>query len=645
MKKFSVILMAIALVMGLTQCKKENQNGNGGPVLQGEEVTITLLLSNGSSAKSDVLPDDDNDIAPVKFTAGDVIWVAYDGKNVGSITYSPSSALDQNGNALGVFTGDINIAQNGDKPLYFYFLGNKQPEFTLDNQGAGIGYTVDLSDQSSGLPVISYGISEQTYPSSNNKYTVKYNWLKNQCALVKFEMENIYNNDDNVIDDNDYAIYTTTKPITIYGMKNQVTINLANPATSADQLWGTSPDWNHTLDASFTWSKKDGDNGDNTILLYSPSADEEVVRYAIVAPETYSTQQGKLDVPFDASSDNYGFFGTYKLNGSVANNAYYQDAKIDLVWHSGAFSVSATEKVVFSRGNLQYAHRGASTNDGGTWRFAKHQYDWVGGKVGLSSTRQGNVALNEEASATISNDADYSNNENISASGYNGWIDLFGYGTGDDPMKYTTVNSDYNDWHEWGEHNIVNSGKPDATGWWVTMKHNEWSYLLDDRTNATTKIGAAQINTGTAGYVKGLILLPDKWNGPSITALTWSSTGSGTNLTWTCHGDCTDNKYTSEALWLEMERYGAVFLPAAGYRDGDDYDGGTATAQNRGCYWASTMSTAAAAWSFRFEDLTTSSVFSFTENYPMAPDNGHAVRLVHRIETNNTGAKFFNKKD
>ena len=29
----------------------------------------------------------------------------------------------------------------------------------------------------------------------------------------------------------------------------------------------------------------------------------------------------------------------------------------------------------------------------------------------------------------------------------------------------------------------------------------------------------------------------------------------------------------------------------------------------------------------------------------MVPDNGHAVRLVHRIETNNTGAKFFNKKD
>ena len=39
---------------------------------------------------------------------------------------------------------------------------------------------------------------------------------------------------------------------------------------------------------------------------------------------------------------------------------------------SGLFSVSATQQVHFSQGNLQYQ---ASTN---TWRFAEHQYDYVG---------------------------------------------------------------------------------------------------------------------------------------------------------------------------------------------------------------------------------------------------------------------------
>ena len=60
---------------------------------------------------------------------------------------------------------------------------------------------------------------------------------------------------------------------------------------------------------------------------------------------------------------------------------------------SGDFSVSETEKVRFSKGNLQYQ---ASTN---TWRFAENQWDYIG---------EGNT--------------------NASAS-YEGWIDLFSWGT------------------------------------------------------------------------------------------------------------------------------------------------------------------------------------------------------------------------
>ena len=60
---------------------------------------------------------------------------------------------------------------------------------------------------------------------------------------------------------------------------------------------------------------------------------------------------------------------------------------------NGLFSVSATQQVYFSKGNLQYR---ASTN---TWRFAEHQYDCCG-----------------------------SNNQSVSST-YSGWIDLFGWGT------------------------------------------------------------------------------------------------------------------------------------------------------------------------------------------------------------------------
>ena len=56
------------------------------------------------------------------------------------------------------------------------------------------------------------------------------------------------------------------------------------------------------------------------------------------------------------------------------------------------FSVGPNTQVHFSKGNMQYQ---AST---GTWRFAEHQYDFIG-----------------------------ENNEQISPY-YSGWIDLFGCG-------------------------------------------------------------------------------------------------------------------------------------------------------------------------------------------------------------------------
>ena len=78
----------------------------------------------------------------------------------------------------------------------------------------------------------------------------------------------------------------------------------------------------------------------------------------------------------------------------------------------GLFSVSATQQVWFSQGNLQYQ---ASTN---IWRFAEHQWDYVGTQTDASGFYGGTIG------GTVSG----SDNRNIRST-YGGWIDLFGWGT------------------------------------------------------------------------------------------------------------------------------------------------------------------------------------------------------------------------
>ena len=131
------------------------------------------------------------------------------------------------------------------------------------------------------------------------------------------------------------------------------------------------------------------------------------------------------------------------------------------------FSVSANKQVVFSPGNLQYQ---ASTD---TWRFANHQYDYVG-------------ELNEEISPT---------NEN--------WIDLFGWGTGNNPTNTSENEADYATFVDWGTNKI---GKYKANTW-RTLTIDEWEYLLFKRISAAALWGIATVNN-----IHGLILLPDTWD-------------------------------------------------------------------------------------------------------------------------------------
>jgi len=217
------------------------------------------------------------------------------------------------------------------------------------------------------------------------------------------------------------------------------------------------------------------------------------------------------------------------------------------------FSVSASTKVVFSPGNLQYHCKNK------TWRFAPNQYTVIGAA-----------------------------NKNISST-YNGYIDLFGWGTSGwnngntyyqpysnqnttptiDELRKNPIPAHYGPKSgsntnlsltgtyanaDWGVYNVI-SGY--SKGTWRTLTQSEMEYIFKTRTNADKKYSLATVNG-----VKGMMLLPDNWTLPSDMTFSPAQT------------NYTVNVYTT-AQWQKMEQNGAIFLPAAGARVFKDGVSGT----------------------------------------------------------------------
>ncbi len=228
----------------------------------------------------------------------------------------------------------------------------------------------------------------------------------------------------------------------------------------------------------------------------------------------------------------------------------------------GLFSISATRQVYFAKGNLQ--------NINGEWRFAEHQYDYLGAY-----------------SATA-------------------W-DLFGWSTAatNFGMSTSTDEDDYSgSFVKWGTQ--IGDGET-----WETLSKDEWNYVLN---RDASKKGVGMVTTDDNQQIHGLILLPDAWTLPAGLRFV-----SGTGL-WT---SWTRNSYTA-AEWEQMEAAGAVFLPAAGYRDGTElYDVGTG-----GNYWSSTPYLVDYAYFMEFYE---SSMHSYQLAYRGL---GLSVRLVQYYQGN-----------
>ena len=271
---------------------------------------------------------------------------------------------------------------------------------------------------------------------------------------------------------------------------------------------------------------------------------------------------------------------------------------------NGLFSVSDTKQIYFSKGNLQYK---ASTN---TWRFAENQWDYVG----------------DESHGNVYENGVKCNNIYISSS-YSGWIDLLGWGTSGynhgaycyQPYSTSTEFSDYYaygnaDYNlnnqtgkaDWGYNAISNGGNMENQ--WRTLTEDEWKYVFNTRnTTSGIRYGKAQVNG-----VNGMLILPDDW----------SNSYYNVNNTNNPSATYSTNIIDSYTWQNNLEAYGAIFLPAAGFREGSHlgYMG------EEGDYWTATK---------YFTEDNAYRVYFYIDLFGSSSYHrycGHSVRLVQDAE-------------
>ena len=157
MRKATILLLALALVLSLTQCKKNVET------VGGEKIQITLDVDGG---KHVINPGTSGQVG---YESGDVIYVGDGSRFIGTLTHNGEK-----------FVGEVNTPV-GDK-LHFYFIGGFEPSATPE-QGSTTSFTVNISNQANKLPVLSY--VDVDYVPDQTAYTCV---LRNKCVLVEFKL-------------------------------------------------------------------------------------------------------------------------------------------------------------------------------------------------------------------------------------------------------------------------------------------------------------------------------------------------------------------------------------------------------------------------------------------------------------------------
>lgn len=554
----SGLLIMVAAGAGYMAAKRKRSFRNGGTLLLACAMLLTLTQC---KKKVDTLTDSDNSVfITLNVTKGgdktvfnpstcQFTWT----KDVTEYIYVGG---DQHPGCIGVlsgmatkdgvfemsFSGTVEGVGNGEK-LHFFYLGQGD-ERTGDKLGE-----VDFSNQDGTLGNITkYHIAYNDDVVEYTTGTTTYNATLNmKMAIAYFNVSGFTNNNNNNAEtvylhgDDVYATATVNyqEGTITPGTKGYIKIG---PATSGKYV-ALVPSTTSGTTIKFNSDSKDGDI---TFLR------------GIQAAKYYSNNNYALEI------------GANGLDSDVIPALFSVGGK------KVAYTYSVIQKMIrFSKGNLQYQ----ASND--KWRFAEHQYDFVGGTFNNNS--YGNV--------------EGSTNNNPTST-YEGWIDLFGWGTSGynnrDPYMTSMTSKDYDvadsligTNYDWG-YNTIYYGDTQTTGW-RSLSCIEWRYLLGNLyyVSIVNNQGAgefyrdidnrflkAKIDVGDGKDHYGIIIFPDSYDAGSLGL---------SGLKYNNYNRSIANYVNvTNVQWTDMVNAGAAFIPAAGRRNGVNYQ---YLNTNMGGYW------------------------------------------------------------
>ena len=196
MKKLTVAFVLIAVMIGLAGCKKNNETTS-----QETVKCFPFTIDVEGDAKAGIKPQGNGAFA--QFKPGDVMYVAYKGKFVGSCKKYGNYGFS--GSEGGLYITDI----ENPEPLELYYLAATQIEggdnpnnFWTEEElwkkdGDGVPTTTkahvpiskqNVSSRVGSLPIIAYGTTNKDFNPDPNNITTYTATLRHKCALVKYDV-------------------------------------------------------------------------------------------------------------------------------------------------------------------------------------------------------------------------------------------------------------------------------------------------------------------------------------------------------------------------------------------------------------------------------------------------------------------------